>query len=419
MNSGAIDFWWNWDYEPRVDFSHLHPEVVKKAKKSFTPMIWGTKMPKDYGFFHNGGAYIMGYNEPDQYGPACAGESTAGVFGCGEKDYRPATSAGFASLFDPAKAAVAWQTLVNELSSVVQRTGGALRKLAAPSMAQAPQPVDDCSLDPALPNATKYCRGWLQAFKAKSLKLRCTGLDGKSTNCWDVVEALPIHAYGRTAQEIKDKLHAYHQAFREDFEGTGGRTKKTLWLTEVTMGTNDAADLITFVDELLNPATGLQNRSAFSFVERVSWFSEWSMGAFTLGSYKPRTYEAWSSSLFEPTTGRFTPHGARFVFYCRDSNTSAPVARVSPSRQPSKKHSLAPCAVGSEVACPGGEGQCAGNQCCPDGSTCPSADAGFKGCTDSKAEDCTQMTEEVKLLLMASGAYRSMGALADELQDDL
>lgn len=30
---------------------------------------------------------------PDRYGPACAGESTSGTFGCGENDYRPATSA--------------------------------------------------------------------------------------------------------------------------------------------------------------------------------------------------------------------------------------------------------------------------------------------------------------------------------------
>ncbi|CAE7848978.1 SLC8A1 [Symbiodinium microadriaticum] len=107
----------------------------------------------------------------------------------------------------------------------------------------------------------------------------------------DVIEALPIHAYGRSAQEIKDKLHDYHKVFLEDFQGTSGRTKKTLWLTEVTMGTNEAEDLVTFVDDLMNPTTGLQNRQLFGFVERISWFSEWSMGAFTLGSYKPHAYE--------------------------------------------------------------------------------------------------------------------------------
>lgn len=294
-----------------------------------------------------------------------------------------------------------------------------MRKIAAPAMAQAAQPEDDCSRDPVLPNATKYCRGWLKAFKAKALTLQCTSLQGRLTNCWDVIEALPIHAYGRSAQEIKDKLHEYHKVFLEDFAGTSGRTKKTLWLTEVTMGTNEAEDLVTFVDELMNPTTGLQNRQLFGFVERTSWFSEWSMGAFTLGSYKPHTYEAWSSSLFEPTTGRFTPHGARFIHFCRDSGTSlappTPSVTAAPQRlEPKAKAKIAPCSVGSVVPCPGGEGSCAGNQCCPDGSACPSADAGFKGCTDSKLEDCTQMTEEVKLLLLAAGAHRALGAFSAE-----
>ncbi|CAE7582387.1 SLC8A1, partial [Symbiodinium pilosum] len=428
MNSGAVSFWWNWDYDMRIDHSHLPPQVVRKAKQTFTPMIWGTTMPKDYSFFHLGSDFVMGYNEPDQYGPACAGETTFGTFGCGEKDYRPATSAGFASLFDPVKAALAWQSLVAKLASVAKESGGSVRKIAAPAMAQAALPQDDCSKDPALPNATKFCRGWLKAFKAKALTLQCTSLVGKATNCWDVIEALPIHAYGRclgSAQEIKDKLHSYHQVFLEDFQGTSGRTKKKLWLTEVTMGTNDADDLITFMEELMNPATGLQNRQIFGFVERISWFSEWSMGAFTLGGYKPRTYEAWSSSLFEPTTGRFTPHGARFVHYCRDSTGGSMAPPASPATAPAKvepkgKAKPAPCSVGSVVPCPGGEGSCAGNQCCPDGSTCPSADAGFHGCTDSKTEDCTQMTAEVKLLMLAAGAHRFLGAFpADQDLDDL
>merc|ERR1711957_1027814 len=32
---------------------------------------------------------------------------------------------------------------------------------------------------------------------------------------------------------------------------------------------------------------------------------------------------------------------------------------------------------------------CAGNQCCPDGSACPSAEASFTGCRSGKSEDCT------------------------------
>jgi len=49
------------------------------------------------------------------------------------------------------------------------------------------------------------------------------------------------------------------------------------------------------------------------------------------------------------------------------------------------------CQVGDHVNCPGGEAQCAGNQCCPDGSVCPSAEASFTdpiGCAKGKVEDC-------------------------------
>ena len=47
------------------------------------------------------------------------------------------------------------------------------------------------------------------------------------------------------------------------------------------------------------------------------------------------------------------------------------------------------CIVGQDVSCPKGK-RCAGNQCCPDGSICPSADNKFKGCSKSKSYDCTK-----------------------------
>lgn len=408
MNSGVIDFWWNWGYATKVDMSHLHPEVAAKATRSFTPMIWGTKVPKNFNFFNLGSEYIMCYNEPDQYGPACAGESSIGTFGCAEDEYRPATSAGFAELFDPAKAAQEWQKLVNFLAKVPRAAGASLTRLAAPSMAQAASPVDDCHKDPAAPSNLKFCRGWLQSFKAKTLTLNCTSLTGERCNCWDVIEALPIHAYSRNAQEIKEKLKQYHEVFREDFEGRNGRRPKKLWLTEVTMGSNEAQELVTFVEELMNPQNGLQNREIFGFVDRISWFSEWSMGAFQLSSYTPQQDEAWSSSLFEPTTGHFTPHGARFIHHCGGGTPQQAVAEPKLSAQPAQPAQpqapampLGACSIGAAVSCPKG-GSCQGNQCCPDGSTCPSADASFKGCGDVKTEDCTKVTEDMRLLLLSA-----------------
>lgn len=59
----------------------------------------------------------------------------------------------------------------------------------------------------------------------------------------------------------------------------------------------------------------------------------------------------------------------------------------SPPAPPSP--SPATCAVGDVVSCPDSAAGCAGDQCCPDGSTCPSAHSTFSGCSKPKSEDCT------------------------------
>lgn len=63
-----------------------------------------------------------------------------------------------------------------------------------------------------------------------------------------------------------------------------------------------------------------------------------------------------------------------------------PTPAPTPSPPPSPHH----CKVGDLVKCPGFSANCAGDQCCPDGSICPSADASFSGCAKRKTEDCTQ-----------------------------
>lgn len=52
----------------------------------------------------------------------------------------------------------------------------------------------------------------------------------------------------------------------------------------------------------------------------------------------------------------------------------------------------ATCAVGAPVKCPGTSAGCAGMQCCPDGSTCPSAPNMFLCCPKPKTVDCTNGT---------------------------
>lgn len=51
------------------------------------------------------------------------------------------------------------------------------------------------------------------------------------------------------------------------------------------------------------------------------------------------------------------------------------------------------CNVGDVVNCPGSSVKCAGSQCCPDGSTCPSASIDFKACLQGKTVDCTQQVQ--------------------------
>ena len=46
------------------------------------------------------------------------------------------------------------------------------------------------------------------------------------------------------------------------------------------------------------------------------------------------------------------------------------------------------CKMGDSVRCPSGE-MCAGNQCCADGTTCPSATNNFNLCRSGKLQDCT------------------------------
>lgn len=56
------------------------------------------------------------------------------------------------------------------------------------------------------------------------------------------------------------------------------------------------------------------------------------------------------------------------------------------------------CQVGDLVHCPGTTVECAGDQCCADGSTCPSASDSYHKCPKGKTEDCTKAPQpQVKL----------------------
>jgi len=119
---------------------------------------------------------------------------------------------------------------------------------------------------------------------------------------------------------VKDKIRSYYKEFQEDFEGANGRTKKTLWLTEVAMGSNNGTAITRFVEDLMNSKDGLTNRNSaaeggFGYVERVSWFSEFNFASFSVSNSTPAPFETWSSSLFDPF-GSLSQVGEAYFQHC-------------------------------------------------------------------------------------------------------
>jgi hypothetical protein len=111
------------------------------------------------------------------------------------------------------------------------------------------------------------------------------------------------------------KVQQYGTAFADDFAGANGRSQKTLWITELACGSNNATEIVQFINDLFDPATGLNNRTQFSYLEKVSWFSDYAFGSFNVSGVAPQPYETWSSTLFYPFGG-LSPVGSAFVSAC-------------------------------------------------------------------------------------------------------
>jgi hypothetical protein len=67
------------------------------------------------------------------------------------------------------------------------------------------------------------------------------------------------------ASDVLDKLDQYGTVFAEDFAGTNGRSRKTLWLTEVAAATSDIAVLVPFVNSLMSTSACVRAYSLVSF----------------------------------------------------------------------------------------------------------------------------------------------------------
>jgi hypothetical protein len=53
------------------DTSAMNSSTAKALTDTFVPMVWGTAVAPDMSFLKDHEGDIMGYNEPDLFGPAC------------------------------------------------------------------------------------------------------------------------------------------------------------------------------------------------------------------------------------------------------------------------------------------------------------------------------------------------------------
>eukprot|EP01050_Picozoa_sp_SAG11_P005796 SAG11_NODE_422_length_9597_cov_11.289488_4_plen_554_part_00 len=134
LKTGALDIFWNWNTELALDTSGLSTTELAQLATMYVPMIWGNSNPDSYAFLSSGATHVMGFNEPDQYGPQCDSDWHPPDYGCKEGEWRAASSSGWAPLFDPSTgvwegpnntgaphAALYWQWLVNNMTQPGRR----------------------------------------------------------------------------------------------------------------------------------------------------------------------------------------------------------------------------------------------------------------------------------------------------------
>jgi len=293
----GLDFWWNWATVPRNVYS------ASCALETFVPMIWGVA-PTNAKLARSGAARLMGYNEPDLWGPPpfpgadyLASGSFAPTFQCGN-----------------AELARNWQELV-----MAYKATNPKGEILSPSMADA-DPANrastgessSCNASPQTPeNHMPWCPGWLKCFRDSVIQLQCG-----ETNCWDVIDVLQFHAYAYTAEEVVDKIKAWEREWADDMEGVNGRTKKTLWLTEFARaGAVDSADPDGQTRAFMKGI--VEYMRASPYVSGWSWFSQdhESFASFTIKDVAPAT-ATWTSDIID-AEGKATVVGEYYSALCR------------------------------------------------------------------------------------------------------
>lgn len=141
--------------------------------------------------------------------------------------------------------------------------------------------------------------------------------------------------------------------------------------------------LVSFLEHLMDMVMNAKTSDGRSVVAAFSWFNEDMAG----GTYNLRLFD---------DSGNVNDLGRAYVKKCQEWGSGLPPSPSpaptppAPSPAPTPMPPPSTCNVGDIVPCPGNaRSMCAGNQCCPDGSACPSAESTFSGCPNPKADDCT------------------------------
>jgi len=295
----GMSFWWNWAKSPQGKFPNGTTISWKYNNEEYIPMMWGPgQLSNDEIQNLRKGKYLMGFNEPDLYGPPHCGEE-------GGSDYRPATSCGTWDVcFNPAIAAGNWKAFIDQVFPEKNFANGP--KIISPAMAlDAKGDASNCMT--MLPQDLLFCPGWLKEFKTQTQKLTLVTSNSEILSYWDIIDFIQIHAYNYEPDNVIKKVHEYMDAFQEDVS-----KGKKIWLTELSgayLSMDKQKEFMTTIIPQLN---------AIDEVYAYSWFSVWSFPSFVIEGKQPKT-KRWISNLFK-MNGDLNMLGKHYFMLCNAGN---------------------------------------------------------------------------------------------------
>jgi len=246
---------------------------------------------------------MMGYNEPDRWGPARAGSDVL-------------SSGTFPATFHCGSDALAtnWQQTVEAFLQSAPNGQVISPAMADAAVTASAGDYSGCDASPqTAANHMPECEGWLLCFKEAALRKQCG-----HTNCWDAITVLQLHAYFYSADEFIAKMKRWESAWSDDLNGVNGRSKKTLWVTEFAhAGTTDPSDADGEARKFMTAAVNYMKASPH--VTGWSWFSQTnsSFDSFVIDGVQP-TSPFWASNLIDGA-GALTTIGKTCADLCTTS----------------------------------------------------------------------------------------------------